>query len=349
MTNVVRTSAGRTATRFLVAHALGADDVVASVGYAQARGWADVYPIVGALKATVGGHTAADDASLRSVGADLQALWRPMSITGRLPLRRVPADTPMLTAVVGATGSFVGEGQAVPLSAAGYVRETMRTLKVVSICAATLELLRLSDTDAEAALAADLGEANAAAEDLAFLDPNNAGEADVRPESITHGVAPFTGEDLDVSLAAAIDALVAAGSTLASAFWIMRPDTAVHLLLRRAVDGSLAYPKVSAIGGELIGLPVLTTANLPRDSDGDTIVLVDARGITFTSEPAELTTSRQGAIQMRDDPTGSSVDGTATTLTSLWQTDAVALKTTQRVNWRVRVAGSVQLVVVGAE
>lgn len=303
------------------------------------------------LKSTVSGLDLSDVGGGSQVQHDFLAALRPLTIIGRLQnLRRIPPRVPMLTAVTGSTAAWRGNGQHRTLSAGTFTRENLPLLSVGAMSVASNELLADASMEGEAELLRDLLSACVEALDSAFILPSNAGIADTTPASVTSAATPIFVQggavsDLDSAIASAIAALVAAGSSLSGASWICSPVLAAGLSLARGTGGDLAYPGVFANGGQLIGLPVLTSAVCEPDSDGYSLALVDASQVSFAEDAPNLSVSRNASIEMSTAPAGSTTEpAAATTLVSMFQSDTTALLASLACNWRLRKSGCAQVV-----
>lgn len=349
----MNTTPGIQAARFLKSLAVCGGDVLAATAYAEQRmrEWGD-YSVVKALreKSAVGGLEVGSVGS-SDIMADLLAAVRPLTLAGRMPLRRVPSKVWMLTQNAGTVARWVGEGAARKLSAGSYSREFLRLKRVVALTVASNDHLQVATIDGDVALLADLVAACVEALDLAFIARSNAGD-DATPAAVTAGVTPIaslgdTIADLDESLRLSVAALVAAGSNLTAAHWAMSPQLAAAMSLARGSGGAPAYPGIGALGGELCGLPVLTSGVVEVDSDGAfDVALVDASQISLAEEPPELRTSGEVVIEMDTAPTGDSTTPGAASQNrvSMFQTDATALLAGFRANWKLRRPGCVQVI-----
>ncbi|WP_128001093.1 phage major capsid protein [Piscinibacter defluvii] len=339
---------GRMVARFVrsLTHARG--DYAGAAAYANSQRWPEREELVGVLRAAVEPHTAAGAAALlRPLADDFLEVARPMTALGKLTqLHRVPLHVRLLSGTGGATAWWAGEAQPAPLSAMNFAGETLEQLRVDAVLVATRELVTDPSADAERRLSQDLGRASAEAIDGAFLDPGNAGEAGVKPASVTYGVDPIVSSGATV---AAVDAdlklmlrrLVDSGSDLSAAAWILHPQDAVALSLLRGSGGAPAFPFMTARGGTLVGLPAVTTANVKRSGSpgSTTITLLDQAAISVGDEGgATLEVATHASLQMVDDP----VDGAAS-MVSLWQAGAVGIKSSRYLNWKVRRPGAVQV------
>lgn len=323
---------------------------MAAMAFTESSSWTAKDAISRVIKAGVAGMTTATGL-VTPVGTDFLAALRPLTALGRLPgVRRVPARTRLLQQVGRTQAHWVGEGEAKAVSLGTFTSLTLDLKTVAGLTVATEDLVREADIDVERALLADLLGAVALEMDIALLSPTNSGSTST-PASITSQagaitVAGSTIADLDAALGVAVAQLVAAGSDLRSAAWIMSPQLAAAMALLRGSGGSPAYPALGALGGALAGLPALVSVGIDgNDSDGtSSIALVDGSAIGMTEGEPQLQASRQASIEMTDTPTGDSTTPTGTSLVSMFQTESVALRAVAAVNWLLRVPGTVQMV-----
>ena len=270
--------------------------------------------------------------------AEFIGLVRQTAIIGQLAgLRRVPHHVPILTNTAGVTGSWVKEGQSMPLSAMSFVRETLGLLKVAAMTVTSEELLEAADPSAEQGIRDELVRACAEASDAAFIAPANAGIADTMPASVTHGVTPV---EASTTFKASLERLIA-GFTgdLTQAYLIGRPELFVQI-------SGADYPNVGARGGEVAGIPAIASRSVPNDANNDyQLALVDPTGVTFTDDPtaAQIKTTQQASIEFSDAPTNNGTTPTATNQISLYQVNGVGIAALMWENWRVSRAGSVAL------
>lgn len=329
---------GQTFARYIKALAVAKGDIGGATAFAESQNWNNSHAVVSSLKSAITA-TGTDDVALPTPAAyDLADFVRPLTILGKLNgLRRVPARVRMIAATSGSTAYWSGEKNPRPISRMTLTGSTLEQLSIISMLVVTRELLQSSAPSAESILARDLAAAAAAAMDSAFIDPANAGSAGVKPASITNGVTAIhssgsTLAQIDADLALLIQALSDAGSDLTFATFILRPRTALYLSLLRGTGGALAHPGMSVKGGILAGLPAIVSAASPSDVGSPTlggeITLLDPSQILVADDGgSKLEISEQTSISMSDSPTSPS------TMTSLWQTEACALKISRYANW----------------
>lgn len=353
---------GRLTIRYLKALAAcqGRPELVPS--FAAGQGWrGDEALVVETAKAAISATGTSAVPLPTPVSVDFAEFVRPQTILGRLQgLRRVPPRTRMVAATGSTTAYWIGEAQPAPISRMTFTtNDTLQTLWLAAVAVTTRELLTSSSPSAESILSRDLAAAAVAALDSAFIDPDNAGTANVKPASITNGVTPITSTGatlsaIDTDLEDVVMALSDAGSTLEFATWIMRPRTAVYLSRLRGTGGALAFPGMTARGGTLLGMPAITSTGVPVESgspgDGDSsIVLLDPSQILLADDGGgDIELSMHGSLQMLDNPTNDAATPTPTTMVSLFETDSAAIKVRRNMNWRARNAGMVQRIALVA-
>jgi hypothetical protein len=204
------------------------------------------------------------------------------------------------------------------------------------------ELLADSSAEAERLVLSDMGKAEVELSDVSFIEPASAGVAGQMPAAVTHG-APTIASTGDVAddLEAAIGAF---GGDLSTASWVLHPRLAVQMGLRAGGRGVAA--DLGARGGLLAGLPAITSESCDYGSDGGTIALIDAAGISMLDQGIEVKRSRAAAVEMSNTPAGNTTTPTAaTSLVPLFQTESTALLLTRRINWKVAKAGGVVCIV----
>lgn len=302
--------------------------------------------LVGIIKAAVVAVNTTTDAALIGNEAgfgDFVEFLRPMTIVGRfgnggIPgLRRVPFRVPLIKQTGGAVGYWVGEGKPKPLTKPTWGRTELAPLKAANIAVATMEALRDSSPSAEMMLRDDLAAAIAAAIDVAFVDPANAGTAGVKPASITNGLTaiPSSGNDAaaireDVRLA--MMTFVNSDNPISAGVWIMSAGTALALSLMRNALDQVEFPGITMTGGTFQGLPVIVSEHVT-----DYVILANASDIWFADDGGvQVDMSTEASLQMMDNPTNDTVTPTATDLVSMFQTNSVAFRAERTLNWTRR-------------
>lgn len=279
--------------------------------------------------------------------ADLAAYLRPRMLIGRLAgLRKVPFQTRTVVGTGGTNAAWVGSGAPIPAAYAAFeLLAALDVKKIAALAVTSLELARTSKPNSELVVTADLSAAIIEQMDRSFVDPAYAATS-ARPASITNGAevhqsSGTTVAAIDADLKAMVQDLVDGQMGLQTASWILHPRTAVNMALMRNGDGGPAYPQITATGGTLAGLPVLTTTALAASGSPTErqIVLVEADQVELADEgEAEIEISPHAAVQMDDAPGAG-----AQQLVSLWQNGMVGVRCMRAVNWQVRRAAAVSL------
>lgn len=331
---------GTTFTRAAIAKAVVNGDPVAAMHYASNR-WGANSGVVNVLREAVGGGSTFDEdysalSGTRQAAAEFLEIVRPMTIVGRLQnLRRVPPRVPVVPQVTATTAYWVAEGSARPLSRTAFDREVMEALRIAALTVLSDELLRDASNEAESVIRRDLARACAQLLDLSFISPTNAGTVGKSPAAVTNGVTPISATgDIADDLEAAVGAFA---GDLESAAWVMHPRVATQIGLRSGSVGA----DIGARGGNLAGLPAITSQVCPYGSAGGLITLLDASGVLYVDEGLEVKVSEHASIEMDDDPQGDTTTPSGgTMLVSMFQTDSVALMVERAVNWKA-LAGAV--------
>jgi HK97 family phage major capsid protein len=334
--------------RLAIAKALGKARGTAALDVARSRWGADSEP-ARIIKADVtGGSLGQSWGSLgdaQHVMIEFVEAAQSLEVISRLPgLRRVSAGVPGVSVTNSAVAYWVGEAKAIPMSRQVLNRDVLQAKKLAVLIAFTNEILEAGTPQSEQIILNDMLKAVVKQADLAFVSDDAA--TATTPAGIAHGVdSPQSVEstgDLADDVAQALEGFA---GDLASAAWIMAPllAAAINLL----ADGRGAGSTVHALGGSLVGLPVVTS----EACETDTIILLDGSSVLLLDEGASIDLSRSGTVEMTDNPSGhglSPLDSMDTNIVSLFQNSMTALLITRRMNWRVARQGAVS-VITGAD
>lgn len=296
-------------------------------GSTQSGGWAEIL------------------VNFEGAAAEFFSLVRERSLLGRIPgLRRVPLRTRLIGIASGFSAAWVGEGQAKPVSKGAFTQETLVGRKVSSLTVVTDELLDSADPASERVIRDDMVNAMAATIDESFINPANAGVANVEPASIAYGAAvdAATGTSTDDLRDAVTFAIGQFDGDLTRAVLVGRPELFAHMGLQSAFQ----IEQLGARGGSLGGIPAIATTALPLDAGGkQQLVLVDPDSVAFGEEGMDLRTSRKGTIQVADNPTGSTTDPTGTaSVISLWQCNSSGILAEKTIGWQLARSGGVRVI-----
>jgi HK97 family phage major capsid protein len=331
-----------------------------------AKGWHDSTPQVETiLKAAVAAGTTTDPnwakplVEYDNMASEFAELLRPATIIGRIPgLRRVPFNIKIPRQTGGSTVGWVGEGKPKPVGALSFDQISLGTAKTAGIVVITDELARSSSPAAEEVVRQDLIDQTAQFLDRQFVDPTVAAVTGVSPASITNGVTAITasGTDADAFRNDAqllMAAFIAANMSLAGAVWIMTETQALGLALLLNPLGQPEFPGMNSTGGgTLLGLPVVTSENIPAQAAvtgppaipaGSRIVLAKASEILLADDgQTMLDVSSEASLQMDSAPDAPPT--ATTTFVSLWQMNMIGIRAERYINWGKRRGGAVQYI-----
>lgn len=341
---------GTAFARYVQALAMSKGNLMQAAEIAKSRkNWQDTPQVETVLRAAVTAGTTTDSdwaaplAPYQDMSSEFIELLRPATIMGKLTqLRKVPFDVRMPRQTQGSTAKWVGEGSPKPVSELKFDSLTLRHKKVAGIVVISDELARLSNPNAEALIVSDLTEQIAQLIDVSFVDPAISGTADVRPASITNGVTAVaaTGTDAD-ALKADIKSLFAgfldANQSLASAVLIMSSVQALAISMLQNALGQNEFPDITLDGGNIFGVPVVTSENIPTTTAGTIIILAKQSEILLADDGGVVVdVSREASLEMNDSPTGG-----AQSLVSLWQNNLMGVRAERWLDWAKRRATAV--------
>ena len=274
-------------------------------------------------------------------------LLRPRTIIGRVPgLRRVPFNIRYGSTLTGTSSGWVGENAPIPVSAMSFSSGTLGHAKAASLVVITKELAAFSNPAAEALVRDDMMNAMTQFLDTQFISPSVAASANVSPASITNGLSPVTSTGSSVSaIYADVQSLLtlfaAAELDTSDCVWVMKPATALALMMKRTSQDIAIFPDINQAGGTWFGMPVVTSNAVPGSvSGGSIIVLIKPSEVFFADDGGiTLDVSNEASVQMVDNPSAG-----AASLVSLFQNDLVGLRAVREINWQRRRTASVNYI-----
>lgn len=346
---------GQSFTRFLIAKAqafvaMKDGNFISPVDIAKHR-WGKTHPkLVEFIRTAVaGGGTGSGEwgaelaqSDARYTGDFVDFLYA-MTIFDRLPLREVPARVHIKGQDGAATGYWVGESKAIPVSKADFSDVELTPLKVAAMAVCSKELVADSSPSAEMWIRDSIGQASAQRVDTTFLS-STAASAGVSPAGILNGLsaASPSGTDADAVRADLMTLYTGflAAKNATGLVQIMTPSMAKALQLLRNSLGQREFPDIRADGGSLEGDTVYTGDNV---TPGDWILLKPSDIWKIGDTGVDVSMSDQATIEQNDAPQGAGDTPTAAsaTLMSLWQTDQIGFKVVRRINFKLRRATSV--------
>lgn len=174
--------------------------------------------------------------------------------------------------------------------------------------------------------------------DTDFIDPAKTAGSGVSPASITNGAAAVasTGSDED-AVRLDIRALFAkfddADNPPENGVWVMSTKNAIALSLMIGALGTPVFPGVTARGGYLVGLPVITSRYA-----GSTVALVNASDIYLADDDdASVSLADNATVELKDaELSQDGTIGTGVSLVSLWQSNLTGFRVFRTINWKRR-------------
>lgn len=266
---------------------------------------------------------------------------RPQTIIGRIPgLRRVPFNVRIVGQSTGAVANWVGQGKPKPVTSFGTTATTLLFTKIAAIAVITDELARFSSPSAETLVRDELARAVIERMDVDFIDPAQAAVSGVSPASITNGVTPLSPSGTaEANVRTDIITLLAQfmenNVDVSGLVLVMPPTLAMSISLMVNSLGQPSFPGMGMSGGNLLGIPVVTSNYAANQSgSGNLVIALNARDIALADDgQVTLDSSREASIQMTDAPTNDSSTGTGQSLVSMYQTNSVAIRAERFINW----------------
>lgn len=233
-------------------------------------------------------------------------------------MRQAPMKTRFAISTSAVVASEVEEGRGTVVARLvlnGSDPLTPRKVGVVVI--ASKELLRLSE--AGALINVELQAGVAAGTDYAFL------------HDLYNASTPIASSGNAVTDIAAMLNEIRLGTT-SRPWFVFHPDGLKTFSLELA-NGVPAFPQLTAVGGSILGVQVLTSDQLPSDVG----LIVDAAAIASAPGSLEVDVSTQADIEMANVTTIRSVGGTpvAANLVSLFTTNSVGFRGTRYFSFKV--------------
>jgi HK97 family phage major capsid protein/HK97 family phage prohead protease len=302
------------------------------------------------LKAAVAAGTTLDSTwagslvQYRDIATPFLDYLRPNTIVDRIPgLTRVPFKVRYGVQSAGTSGSWVGEAKPKPVTKAGFTTGTLDFHKVACISVLTEEEVRFSSPSAELKVRNDLARAVIARMDQDFIDPANAGTANVKPASITNGIVAVTptgttADDLMSDLATVLSSFATNNLPLTGAVVIMSASMAIQIALMRNTLGVRSYPDMTVNGGSILGMTVIVSQYLQSlGSPGTGMIVVLQPEFIFLADDGNVTVdaSREASVEMLDSAlVQDATVGTGASLVSLWQNNLVGLRAEREITWK---------------
>lgn len=346
---------GQAYTRFLIAKAAAfcalKDGNYVTPGQIAEQRWGKSHPkLVQMIKAAVaGGGTGSGEwgaelaqSDTRFTGDFIEYLYG-QTVFDRLPLRSIPARVHVKGQDGAATGYWVGESKAIPVTKPDFSDVELTPLKVGAIAVCSKELVMSSSPSAEQLIRDSIVEASSQRVDTTFLSAN-AASAGVSPAGLLNGLSGIAPSGADAAAVRA-DLLTMyqpflTAKNASGLVQIMTPSMAKALALLVNALGQPEFVGLNADGGTLLGDPVYTGDNV---TPGNWILLKPSDIWKIGDGGVQVSMSDTATIEQNDAPQGASDTPTAAsaTLMSMWQTESVAFKVVRSINYAKRRSGAV--------
>lgn len=261
-------------------------------------------------------------------------LLRPKTLIDSVEgFRRVPFNVSVPAQTGGGTYSWVGQGNAKPVTSAAFGTVTVGFAKAAGIIVLTEELVKLSSPSAEQTVRDEMIGGMRQFLDGQLQDPAVAAVANVNPASITNGAptaaaSGATAAAARADIVARIQTFTAAELSLSESEIWMNESNAFALANALNALGQPLFPGFTGQTGSIImGLRARVTNVV-----GTRVILVHTPSILFADDGGvNVDASREASIQMDSAPSNPS-DAT-TVLVSLWQRNLVGLKAERFISW----------------
>jgi HK97 family phage major capsid protein len=348
---------GQNFTRRVIARTLSKlDDDGRSPGQIAEERWGKSAPtLVRVIKAGIPGGSAygtgSDSWGTELVSADNRftgdfvEFLAGMTVFDRLPLREIPANVSVKGQDGIGTGYWVGEKQAIKMSAQDFSDVQLTAKKVAGLTVVSKELLRYSSPAAERLLRDALLETLRQVTDTTFF--GTAGSSASTPAGILNGVAAQSTEGADADGVRGdinkLYALFIAAKNASGLSIVTTPTLAKTISLMRNALGQREFGDLGAAGGTLEGDPVYTGDNVTSTH----FILLKPSDIWRIGDMGvEVSLSQDATIEMDTTPTGEGSGPTAASasLVNMFQTDQVAFKVVRPINFAKRRTSAVQYV-----
>jgi HK97 family phage major capsid protein/HK97 family phage prohead protease len=338
-------------TRFVIAQALAKGNIMQAVEIAKGnQRWKDETPEVEmALKAAV--TPGASDSSTWGGNAlvnytvltnEFIEYLRPLTIIGRIPgLTRVPFNVKIQRQTGASTVNWVGQGAPKPLTSLAFDTVTLDLAKIAGIIVLNDELVKISNPAAEALVQSDLAKAIVQFMDAQFVDPTKAATVGVSPASITNGVSAITptgttGAAFRADMKTMLGQFLSNNMQVNGTVLLMPQRLALGISLMTNSLGQREFPNLTMNGGEVLGLPVITSEGIPSTggspTDGDLIIAVSAPDILLADDGVvTIDASREASLQMDSSPDSPAT--ASTVMVSMFQQNQVAIRAERYINW----------------
>lgn len=282
---------------------------------------------------TLGGTTWGDDVSWQELTREWLTLLSSRTLLGKVPFRKGAVNTRTLLEDSPGSASWVAEGAGIPLSRLSLDVVQLLPSKIAGMCVFTTELMDTANPASLDAINRAMSNTIGRYSDQALVNPDIAAVAGKNPASLTNGAIQVasTGSaeaQVTANIKSLLQVHVDAGADLMDVYVCMHPNTALHLSQLLTAGNIRAYPNLGVRGGEIWGVPVVTSvgAVCSGSPTEKVIAAINTSGAIVADGDLEISASNRALVQMDDATTQNAATGTATDVVSLFQTGATAVK-----------------------
>lgn len=260
------------------------------------------------------------------------------TVFDRLPLREVPARATIKGQDGAATGFWVGESKAIKVTTGDFSNVNTTPYKVGAITQFSKELLEDSDPSVELMMRDALEEALRQRIDGTFLSTSNV-SAGVSPAGILYNLSIGASNGPDGQSARTdyrtLIANFITAKNVSGLYWVTTPTLAVGLGSMVNALGQPEFPGITVEGGTYQGYPMITGDNV---GSGDIILMKPSDIWKIGDMGVRFSVSDVAMIESSSNPSGAADTPTAAdqALTSMFQTDSVAIKAVRRISFGLR-------------
>lgn len=278
---------------------------------------------------------------------------------GRAGIIKIPVrNTPTLGSPGALNGSFVGEGNPIPVRRLGLTSISLTPKKMAVISEFTKELDLHSTPSIEAVVRQAITSDTTRAIDAALVDavaadtvrPAGLLAAANTPGSIAPSVATATYDKIVADLKGLQASIIAAGGNPQTCLLLANPAQAGSLAWVTLPDGSFPFPAVSGAqqaDANVRGIPMVVSSSVPA---GKPIMLDTDMFASVTTDTPEFDVSDVATVHEEDTTPLPLVSGTtqpptlaqiATPVRSFWQTYTMGIRMVLPMNWAMLRTGMV--------
>ena len=278
-----------------------------------------------------------------SVAGEIQALMRSDALLGKfqtMGCRMEPFLVQIPREITPAASAWVGQGYPAPVTNPTLNKIILQPTKVSSIIVLDDESTKIESAASEQSTLNIVKAALIGNMDNLAMNPTLTEVADSSGTGLIVAPASITAQGTQISCTGSSAAQRAADiQTKINTMWmfrnpvlIMAPSVGAGYGASLTTGGNRMFPNVGAQGGEIFGIPVLTSGFMPQPAGsptGNYVVMLDLADLILCDDGQyEIDVSGEASLQMNNAPSTG-----AQNLVSLFQTSGTAIRINKTVNW----------------